>query len=105
MDNTNNYLGGESIAGGKMKETGTTHWAPPNTGATNSSGFTALPGGYRDVWTPGIFYSLTLVPFFWSSTEYIPDEAWIRNLLWDNTNVERVYPPKSTGFSVRCLKD
>ncbi len=100
-----NYLGGESIAGGKMKETGTTHWAPPNTGATNSSGFTALPGGYRDVWTPGIFYSLTLVPFFWSSTEYIPDEAWIRNLLWDNTNVERVYPPKSTGFSVRCLKD
>jgi uncharacterized protein (TIGR02145 family) len=51
------YLGGESVAAGKIKETGITHWAPPNTGATNETGFTALPGGYRG--SNGTFSNIT----------------------------------------------
>ncbi len=58
------YLGGESIAGGKLKETGTTHWRSPNAGATNESGFTALPGGHRDV--NGTFSAMGDDGFWWS---------------------------------------
>lgn len=62
------FLGGEGVAGGKMKEAGTSHWASPNEGAANSSGFTALPGGYRRY--NGNFANLTYAANFWSSTEY-----------------------------------
>jgi uncharacterized protein (TIGR02145 family) len=58
------YLGGESAAGGKLKEAGTAHWLAPNTGATNESGFTALPGGIRD--TDGDFAAIGWFCAFWS---------------------------------------
>ena len=97
------FLGGESIAGGKMKEAGTTHWASPNTGATNSSGFTALPGGYRLNY--GNFYTLTSYADVWSSTEYSSTGAWSRVLTYSNEYVYRYSGNKSNGFSVRCVQD
>ena len=100
------FLGGESIAGGKMKTTGTFEagtglWYAPNTGATNSSGFTALPGGDRDY---GGFYNLGKFAFFWSSTETYTDYAWDRVLHFDITFVSRSDYNKTDGFSVRCVK-
>jgi len=90
--------------GGKLKETGTTHWASPNTGATNSSGFTALPGGDRDN-TGGAFYSLMVNAFFWSSSEN-GTSAWNRILNYNLAQVARINISwKTTGFSVRCVRD
>ena len=97
------YLGGSSVAGGKMKETGTTHWNGPNTGATNESDFTALPGGYRD-WT-GVFYNKGYWAYFWSSTYISSDDAWIRNLSYFDSEAHRYYKFKRCGFSVRCVRD
>ena len=73
-----NYLGGEEIAGGMLKEAGTAHWNSPNEGATNSSGFSALPGGYRDF--KGPFYDLRGNSLWWSATEYTNSSAWYRFL-------------------------
>ncbi|HEX7410995.1 MAG TPA: FISUMP domain-containing protein [Bacteroidales bacterium] len=97
------FLGGEPIAGGKMKETGTAHWLSPNTGATNSSGFTALPGGYR--FGNGNFYDLTNYAYFWSSTEYSSTDAWPRYLDYHLEGVYRDYYYKTYGFSARCVHD
>jgi len=97
------YLGGENIAGGKMKETGTTHWYSPNTGATNESGFTALPGGDRNGY--GGFYDLGVLGDWWSATEYGSDDAYGRSLDYYYANVFRGYGYKSYGFSVRCVRD
>lgn len=73
------YLGGEGTAGGKMKESGYTHWTSPNTGATNSSGFTALPGSIRDY--DGSFAGLGNYAHFYTSTESSSGDAWRRHLL------------------------
>ncbi|MDO8952800.1 MAG: fibrobacter succinogenes major paralogous domain-containing protein, partial [Draconibacterium sp.] len=69
-----NYLGGLNLAGGKLKEIGTSHWNTPNIGATNESGFTALPGGYRHY--DGGSYDLKNMGSFWSSSEASPYNAW-----------------------------
>jgi uncharacterized protein (TIGR02145 family)/uncharacterized repeat protein (TIGR02543 family) len=89
--------------GGKLKETGTIHWSSPNTGATNSSGFTGLPGGYR--YTDGNFDDTGDLGYWWSSTETSPTNAWIRALIHDYALVSRDDLNKGFGFSVRCLKD
>jgi uncharacterized protein (TIGR02145 family) len=89
--------------GGKLKETGTTHWNSPNTGATNSSGFTALPGGYRRI--SGLFSGAGNNGIWWSSSEYDGSSAWYRGLDYDYAQVFRSDNTKSYGFSVRCLKD
>ncbi|MBK8501077.1 MAG: fibrobacter succinogenes major paralogous domain-containing protein [Saprospiraceae bacterium] len=96
------YLGGAGIAGGKMKETGTIHWNSPNTGATNESGFTGLPGGTRD--NNGTFNVLGYVGDWWSSTESGAN-AWFRNLSYLNGIVGRSDVGERWGFSVRCLRD
>jgi len=98
-----NYLGGDYLAGGKMKETGYTHWFEPNTGATNSSFFTALPSGDRA--TSGSFYGLGNYGYCWSSTEYASTNA--KSLGQDNTveEVKRINFSKEVGASIRCLKD
>jgi uncharacterized protein (TIGR02145 family) len=97
-----NFLGGDSIAGGKMKEQGTAHWASPNTDATNESGFTALPGGYR-------YYSGTLFltdyAIFWSSSQSSLTDAWFRQLYFNYRNVYKHTVTKTNGFSIRCIKD
>jgi uncharacterized protein (TIGR02145 family) len=99
-----NFLGGVLIAGGKMKETGTTHWSSPNTGATNESGFTALPGGYRS-YASGSFYTLGLYGFFWSSSEHSDSYAMSRRLRHNSADVYRFYYNTGNGYSVRCLKN
>jgi uncharacterized protein (TIGR02145 family) len=101
------YLGGESVAGGKMKSVGTTYWNDPNTGATNESGFSVLPGGYRNF--DGSFYGIRDAAFFWSATEYGGSTAWLRGLYYNGSYVSRFYfgsyNSKSSGASVRCLRD
>jgi uncharacterized protein (TIGR02145 family) len=97
------FLGGSSVAGGKMKEAGTAHWNSPNTGASNSSGFMALPGGLRVI--NGSFNSLGDYGYFWSSSENSATYAWLRLLSYGNEDVSRYNGSKEYGFSVRCLKD
>ncbi len=93
-----------TIAGGKMKSSGTTYWNSPNTGADNASGFTALPGGYRDI--DGSFYDIRDNAFFWSATELGSNNAWGRDLYSSNGDVDRgLSYDKSLGASVRCLRD
>jgi uncharacterized protein (TIGR02145 family) len=97
-------LGGEIIAGGKMKEIGTAHWETPNQDATNSSGFLGLPGGARNN-TDGTFGSLGYVGGCWSSTEDDTTYAWTRTLFYVYGFVNRENYNKIGGFSVRCLRD
>jgi uncharacterized protein (TIGR02145 family) len=96
------FLGGESVAGGKMKETGTMHWCSPNTGATNTSCFTALPGGVGGDGDYGIPCG---VAFFWSSSESSSFGIWTRELFNDDAKVYRFAPAVGNGFSSRCLKN
>ena len=98
-----NFLGGEAVAGVALKEAGTAHWISPNTGATNSSGFTALPGGYRD--GSGYFYGMGYDAYFWSSTEYSIYRAWTRALHYNSAQVHRGSNYEQSGFSVRCVRD
>jgi uncharacterized protein (TIGR02145 family) len=102
-----NYLGGSSVAGGSLKNTATqpTHggWILPNTGATNSSGFTGLPGGVRLY--DGDFGSVSNVANWWSSSVSSGSLVWYRSLLTNNGYVYRLNHVRTTGFSVRCLKD
>jgi len=97
------FLGGEVVAGGKLKEKGTTHWLSLNEGATNETGFTALPAGRRS--TDGSFSPLGYSAHFWSSTEDNGSNAWFRSLGNGYSSVGRISYSKSIGFSVRCLKD
>jgi uncharacterized protein (TIGR02145 family) len=86
-----------------MKETELAHWKTPNGGATNSSGFTGLPGGYR--YGNGTFYYISDDGYWWSSTEYGTTYAWYRYLDYSSGDVDRYNLNKTFGFSVRCLRD
>jgi uncharacterized protein (TIGR02145 family) len=97
------FLGGEAGAGGKLKETGTTHWESPNDGATNETGFTALPGGYRG--NSGSFDGVGIYGYCWSSTEFDAANAWYRTMYCYNQKVDIYSFDKSYGYSVRCIKD
>jgi len=101
----NIFLGGEVIAGNKLKESGTVHWASPNTGASNSTGFTGLPGGARE---PDIGYDYqTKYGYCWSVTEDvdIPYQAWGPYVYYiDGTDYVNSWDKRS-GFSVRCVRN
>lgn len=97
------FLGGEDVAGGKLKEEGTEHWFSSNAEATNETGFTGLPGGCLD-WG-GSFYGLTYYGWWWSSTQSDPEYAWERYLYWGYSNLGRDSGYKEIGFAVRCVKD
>ncbi|PID95337.1 MAG: hypothetical protein CSA95_00225 [Bacteroidetes bacterium] len=86
-----------------MKEVGTAHWQSPNTGATNESGFTALPGGCRDFFNSFLFVGSD--GYWWSATERSSSDARYRYLLYFNAHASRSYENKSSGFSVRCVWD
>ncbi|MBZ5856947.1 fibrobacter succinogenes major paralogous domain-containing protein [Flavihumibacter profundi] len=96
-------LGGDPVAGGKMKETGTTHWLTPNDGATNSSGFTGLPGGTRV--DDGSFGSVVNYGYWWSSSEGSPADAWFRLLGYYDGYLYKSQFNKRFGMSVRCIRD
>ncbi|MCX6266447.1 MAG: fibrobacter succinogenes major paralogous domain-containing protein [Bacteroidetes bacterium] len=103
-----NSLGGSSVAGGLMKTTGTIEggtglWYAPNTDATNSSGFTGLPGGYRINY--GTFYSIWNVGYFWSSSDTSSMNAWNYILDANNGELNHIVNLKTNGMSVRCCKD
>ena len=98
-----NHLGGESTAGGKMKEPGTSLWLNPNTGATNESGFTAQPAGYYS--SDGYFTDIFRGAFWWSSTENNGLDAWHRYIMHDQMTTERGSAEKTRRLSVRCVWD
>lgn len=97
------YLGGVAVAGGKLKESGTVHWLSPNAGATNSSGFTGLPGGYNN--EEGNFVTLGSMVYWWSSTEYSTTLSWCYSLDYNSGAAYKPKYLKNYGFSVRCIKD
>ena len=96
-------LGGDSAAGGKMKSVGTTRWTTPNTSATNESGFSGHPGGYRNNF--GTFFNIGNYVFWWSSTQNDTTVVWYRFLNYNIGNAYSYYTYKNYGFSVRCLRD
>jgi uncharacterized protein (TIGR02145 family) len=99
------FLGGSGVAGGKMKSTGTTYWNSPNTGATNETGFSALPQGIRTSNT-GFFILINSYGIFWTSTEFPnSNAAYYREIVNSNDDVGRGTDTKSGGFAVRCLKN
>jgi uncharacterized protein (TIGR02145 family) len=96
-------LGGQLVAGGKMKEPGTFNWTAPNTGADNSSGWAGLPGGFRLY--EGSFVFVGFYGYWWSASEYYTTLAWFRYLLWYNGFILNGEIDKRDGFSVRCIRD
>jgi uncharacterized protein (TIGR02145 family) len=98
------FLGGNEVAGNALKETGIAHWQPNNDFATNSSGFTALPGGARST-SMGISYPIPSLGLFWSTTP-VDSENAVGYYLFDA--YQSITPQgyeKQTGLSVRCVKD
>ena len=95
-------LGGETVAGVKMKTIGTQHWLSPNVGATNDSGFSGLPGGSL---YGVVFAGLGVAGQWWSSSEFSLRDAYIREVVFDDGKAYRGRPLKRYGYSVRCLRD
>ena len=98
-----NYLGGPDIAGGKLKESGTSHWRDPNVGGTNESGFGAVPAGNRGYY--GAFSALGAFTVIWSATEYSGTQAYALNIGQEFLWAELYQSDKSYGVSARCVKD
>jgi uncharacterized protein (TIGR02145 family) len=96
------YLGDWAVAGGKLKETGTTRWHSPNAGATNESGFSALPGGYRDY--DGDFEYVRYDAKFWSSSKS-ENNASYRSLSYRHSELALIFCPTQGGFSIRLVRD
>ena len=100
------FLGGPMNAGGKLKETGTTHWKAPNKGATNESGFTALPVGYRTGRGKYLNFKMNLA-YFWGATDAEASNAWGYYITYGEPIIYRYSYTftKDMGFSVRCVKN
>lgn len=99
-----NCLGGGLVSGGKLKEAGTTHWQSPNVGATNSSGFTALPSAGRNG-SSGSFDYLGSYGYYWTSTEITSISVAARYLSFTTEYLYSTENPKNFGLAVRCVKD
>ncbi len=96
------YLGGESVAGRKLKESGTTHWTTSNTSGNNEYGFSALPSGGRSY--DGTFYNLGNNCGWWSATLDYSSYSWYRSLKYNSNVVYRESASKTNGSSVRCIR-
>jgi uncharacterized protein (TIGR02145 family) len=101
------YLGGDKIAGGKLKEAGTSHWNSPNYAATNASGFAALPAGgrYNYYSEGGAFRDLGYYGYLWSSTSSNTSNALSRDMGYNLELVNKGEYSQKDGESVRCIKD
>jgi len=97
------FLGGEQVAGEKLKDTDTAFWHCPNTFATNSTGFSGLPGGCRR--HDGPFHYPGYYGFWWTATEETTYYSWYRSLVYDSPGIFRNHYGKDYGCSVRCVKD
>ncbi len=97
------YLKDPKSTGGKMKEAGTAHWKKPNEGATNESGFTALPGGYRSY--AGVSNYIGIYAYWWTTTEYNSSTVLFYNIRYKFSTVFKYRSEKNCGFSVRCVMD
>ena len=98
-----NFINGDSIAGSKLKEKSTTHWLTPNSGSTNETGFTALPGGYVNI--SGTYGNMNRSGYWWTSTEASSVDGYFRLMFYNITNMASDNSSKNSGFSVRCLKN
>lgn len=99
------HFGGLNVAGGNLKEAGTLHWREPNSGASDISRFSALPGGGRRN-TGGTFHGLGLFGAFWTGTERGDEDAWAFYLGYHYPEVSmRESSSKGFGYSVRCLRE
>ncbi len=98
-----NLIGGKTVAGGKLKETGSAHWQSPNMGATNETGFTALPGGCRD--DQGVFTAINEGGAWWMSTTSGSYLAWFCQMNKDDATFFSIAWLEGFGFSVRCVRD
>ncbi|HEX5111943.1 MAG TPA: fibrobacter succinogenes major paralogous domain-containing protein [Saprospiraceae bacterium] len=98
-----NTLGGNNIAGGAMKATGTTNWTIPNLGATNLCNFTAQPGGQRT--STGTFNNKGNYGYWWTNSPASSTTAWSRNLNYNDMQVGGATTDKQSGYSVRCVRD
>jgi uncharacterized protein (TIGR02145 family) len=98
------YLGGDNLAGGKLKEAGFKHWFSPNTGATNETAFAAYPGGERHGESDALFENIQETGCWWT---YSSDgDLAINRIMYDNSiRVQRFFYPKKSGLSVRCVWD
>jgi uncharacterized protein (TIGR02145 family) len=96
------YLGGSDTAGCSMKEEGTSHWDSPNTCADNRSGFTGLPGGYRD---PSGFVNLGRHGGWWSTEEDNAERGWFHIINYNDSNLYRLFMFKKNEVSIRCVRD
>ena len=97
------YLGGETVAGGKLKATGTTNWKSPNTGATNESGFNSLPAGYRE--GSGSYSFFKERAYYWSSTANGVDYGYFREQDYTISSTINNYYDVRGHMSIRCVKD
>ncbi|MBC7124476.1 MAG: hypothetical protein H5T24_02515, partial [Bacteroidales bacterium] len=97
------YLGGNDIAGGKIKQAGTDYWTSPNVGATNESGFAALPGGFRS--SGGSFSNLNDYGIYWSSSEYTDTRGEAYYMWYNSDNITNYNYSKNLAASVRCIQD
>lgn len=93
----------DRYAGGRLKETGSNHWFSPNILATDETGFSAIPGGYRH--PQGEFYTLGRNLNWWTTTSYNDFSAWYRNIYYNNAGIYRNIYTKTSGFSVRCIRE
>lgn len=97
------YLGGQLVAGGKMKESGTLHWLTSNNGGTNNSGFSGLPGGFR--YDNGVFDGINIYGSWWSSTVLDISSSYSCSLGYTSVVLGRNIMNKKNGYSIRCIKD
>jgi uncharacterized protein (TIGR02145 family) len=97
------HLGGETVAGGKLKESGTKNWSEPNTGATNETNFNSLPGGTR--YSNGLYFSMKNAGSWWTLNKSNPLNGWYRSMNYTSKSVTRNYTDLTNGNSIRCVKD